>query len=143
MELTSWAIAMFRRRHQAAKPSTDAETFVAFPAPVAGGLRDPDNTLQMMRESFRAAGFDGLTSHQFRKTVGTLMDGAGLSARAAADQLGHSKTSLTADVYMGRKKRATGAAAVLEKLLEGPRAELAKLPSSRRVGTRPAAHGQS
>ncbi len=118
LELPSWAIAMLRRRQLAAQPSTDADTFVAFPAPVAGGLRDPNNTLKMMRESFKAAGFDGLTSHQFRKTVATLMDGAGLSARAAADQLGHSKTSLTADVYMGRKKRATGAAAVLEDLFE-------------------------
>lgn len=78
----------------------------------------------MMRESFRAAGFDGLTSHQFRKTVATLMDGAGLSARAAADQLGHSKTSLTADVYMGRKRRATGPAAVLEGLFEEKRSRL-------------------
>jgi len=44
------------------------------------------------------------------------MDDAGLSARAAADQLGHAKPSLTADIYMGRRKRATGAAEVLEDL---------------------------
>ena len=47
-----------------------------------------------------------------------MMDDAGLSARAAADQLGHSKTSMTQDRYMGRKVRATGAAAVLEVLGE-------------------------
>jgi hypothetical protein len=46
------------------------------------------------------------------------MDEAGLSARSAADQLGHAKPSLTADIYMGRKKRATGAAEVLEGLFE-------------------------
>jgi len=66
----------------------------------------------------RPAGFDGVTSHYFRKTVATLLDEAGLSARSASDQLGHAKPSLTADIYMGRKKRATGAAEVLEGLFE-------------------------
>ena len=42
------------------------------------------------------------------------MDEAGLSARSAADQLGHAKPSLTAGIYIGRKKHATGAAEVLE-----------------------------
>jgi hypothetical protein len=41
-----------------------------------------------------------------------------LSARAAADQLGHAKPSLTTDIYMGRRKRATGAAEVLEDLFQ-------------------------
>jgi integrase len=51
----------------------------------------------------------------FRKTVATLMDHAGLSSRAVADQLGHANT-MTSDVYFGRKVAATGAAAVLEAL---------------------------
>jgi integrase len=60
-----------------------------------------------------------VTSHYFRKTtVATLMDEAGLSARSAADQLGHAEPSLTADIYMGRKKRAPGAAEVLEGLFQ-------------------------
>jgi hypothetical protein len=42
------------------------------------------------------------------------MDEAGRSARSAADQLGYAKPSLTADIYMGRRKRAAGAAEVLE-----------------------------
>jgi hypothetical protein len=45
------------------------------------------------------------------------LDEAGLSARSTADQLGHAKPSLTADIYMGRKKRATGAE-VLEGVLQ-------------------------
>jgi integrase len=61
---------------------------------------------------------EGVTSHYFRKTLATLMDEAGLSARSAADQLGRAKPSLTADIYMGRKKRATGAAEVLEGLFQ-------------------------
>lgn len=50
------------------------------------------------------------------------MNHAGLSARAAADQLGHANTSMTTDVYFGRKVAVTGAAAVLEALGD-PRAE--------------------
>jgi IS30 family transposase len=41
---------------------------------------------------------------------------AGLTARAAADQLGHAKVSMTTDHYYGRRKRSTGAARVLEAL---------------------------
>ena len=65
---------------------------------------------------FATAGFDWVTSHVFRKTVATLMDQAGLSSRAAADQLGHANTSMTTDVYFGRKVPTTGAATVLEVL---------------------------
>ena len=86
-----------------------------FAAPL-GGWRDPSNTQADLREAFVAAGFDWVTSHVFRKTVATLMDHAGLSSRAAADQLGHANTSMTTDVYFGRKIANTGAAAVLEAL---------------------------
>jgi integrase len=106
------------RRRQPDDVSEDWRGRQVFPAPVAGGIRDPSNTLKMMREAFKRAGFEGVTSHYFRKTVATLMDEAGLSARSAADQLGHAKPSLTADIYMGRKKRATGAAEVLEDLFQ-------------------------
>src|SRR3954447_9205784 len=61
-------------------------------------------------------GYARITSHTFRQTVATLMDKAGLSARAAADQLGHAKVSMTTDHYFGRRVRATGAAGVLEAL---------------------------
>ena len=40
-----------------------------------------------------AAGPHWVTSHVLRKTVATLVDHAGLSTRAAADQLGHANTS--------------------------------------------------
>ena len=62
------------------------------------------------------AGFARVTSPVFRKTVATLMDNAGLSSRAAADQLGHANTAMTTDVYFGRKVATTGAPAVLEAL---------------------------
>jgi integrase len=41
--------------------------------------------------------------------VATLMDDAGLSARSAADQLGHTKPSMTQDNYMDPRILDTGA----------------------------------
>lgn len=114
--LPSWAREMLReRRHDQAE-----EGPYVFSAPLAGGLRDPANTRRGIREAFAEMGRPGLTSHIFRKTVASLMDSAGLTARAAADQLGHSKVSMTQDRYMGRRARATGAAAVLEALADDP-----------------------
>ena len=86
-----------------------------FPAPL-GSLRDPSNTQADLRDAFGAAGFEWVTSHVLRKTVATLIDQAGLSARAAADQLGHAKPSMTSDKYFGRGITDTGAADVLEAL---------------------------
>jgi integrase len=80
--------------------------------PVGGGVRPTDRA--DLRDLFARIGYPGITSHTFRKTVGSLMDDAGLSARAAADQLGHAKASMTQDRYFGRRVRATGGAAVLE-----------------------------
>jgi integrase len=86
-----------------------------FPAPL-GGWRDPSNTQADLREAFATAGFDGVTTHTFRKAVATLMDHASLSSRAATDQLGHANISMTTDVYFGRKVATIAAAAVLERL---------------------------
>lgn len=108
LELPSWCVEMLRRRGPSSGP--------VFPAPRSRKLRDPSNTRRALREAFLDMGMPGVTSHAFRKTVATLMDEAGLSARSAADQLGHAKPSITQDVYYGRKRRATGAAQVLERL---------------------------
>ena len=107
-----WCVAMLRGRAHSQPCESGSPVF---PAPL-GGWRDPSNTQADLRDAFTAAGFDWVTSHVFRKTVATLMDQAGLSSRAAADQLGHANTSMTTDVYFGRKVPATGAAAVLEAL---------------------------
>jgi integrase len=42
-------------------------------------------------------------THTYRKTVATLLDQSGASARTIADQLGHSRVSMTQDVYLGRR----------------------------------------
>ena len=59
-----------------------------------------------------------MTSHALRRTVATLIDRAGLSTRVAADQLGHSKPSLTRDRYMNRDLHVTAGATVLEILAD-------------------------
>ncbi|MGF1646196.1 MAG: tyrosine-type recombinase/integrase [Kineosporiaceae bacterium] len=83
VELPSWAVDMLHRRQ-----GRDANPWsVVFPSPT-GMLRDPKNTAGDLREAFDAAGYPEVTSHTFRRTVATFMDMAGLSARAAADQLG-------------------------------------------------------
>ena len=102
LTLPSWCIVMLQRRAAGGFEPVSG-TAPIFPAPLSGTLRDPSNTRRGLREAFAEMGLPGLTSHAFRKTVATMMDDAGLSARAAADQLGHSKTSMTQDRYMGRK----------------------------------------
>ena len=55
-----------------------------------------------------------MTSHVYRETVAPLMADAGLSARQAADQLGHSTISMAQDFYCGRTVAASGTKEVLE-----------------------------
>jgi integrase len=118
IELPSWAVTMLKERRAGAVPN---QWDVVFTSP-EGLLRDPSNSQADLRETFTAAGYPDITSHTFRRTVATLMDQAGLSARAAADQLGHAKVSMTTDVYFGRRLASTGAAQVLE-AVDGSRAE--------------------
>ena len=64
-----------------------------------------------------------MTSHVFRKTCATVLDGAGLSARQIADQLGHAKVSMTQDNYLGRRltdRRTAEALEVAVGRLEAP-----------------------
>ena len=57
--------------------------------------------------------------HIYRRTVTTLTDDAGLTARQAADQLGHAKVSMAQDNHFGRKVARTGAAGLLEVFGDG------------------------
>jgi integrase len=56
-----------------------------------------------------------VTTHSFRKTVATLIDDEGLSARIGADHLGHSKVSMTQDRYMTRGRVHTQVADLLDR----------------------------
>lgn len=128
--LPPWCVERLRSR--AARPSASGQGVGAegpvFPAPL-GGWRDPSNTQADLRAAFSDAGFGHVTSHVLRKTTATVLDHAGLSARAIADQLGHANPSLTQDVYLGRQVASTGAAAALEALR--PTASAEKLDDGR------------
>ncbi|MEV6350985.1 tyrosine-type recombinase/integrase [Actinoplanes sp. NPDC051851] len=110
--LPDWAIAGLSIRHQR-QDLKFGELDVVFPSAV-GTLRDPSNVDHQIKEAFTYAGLPDLTSHVLRKTVATLMDEAGLTARQAADQLGHAKVSMTQDTYFARKTLETGAAKALD-----------------------------
>ena len=58
-------------------------------APRSGTLRDPDNFGKQWRTTRDGLGVPEVTTHSFRKTVATLIDDEGLSARIGADHLGH------------------------------------------------------
>ncbi|GAA3043396.1 site-specific integrase [Pseudonocardia yunnanensis] len=79
-----------------------------------GGFRDPHNTGARLRDAVRRAGYGWVTSHVFRKTAITVLDQAGLSARAIAGHSGHSRPSITQDVYMDRRAEGRQAADALD-----------------------------
>lgn len=113
VELAPWTIDMLTNR----KPVNVDPYSVVFTTST-GTLRDPSNTEAQLRELFDEAGYDWVTSHIWRKFVATQMDEADLSARAAADQLGHANVSMTQNVYFGRKTVRTGAALVLQNIFQ-------------------------
>ncbi|HET6294693.1 MAG TPA: helix-turn-helix domain-containing protein [Kribbella sp.] len=61
-----------------------------------------------------------ITSHAFRKAVATALDDAGQTARGAADQLGHSRVSMTQDHYFDRKAPNPAATQALQQAFEDP-----------------------
>jgi integrase len=66
------------------------EQKMIFPS-TAGTLRDPDNFSNQWTAARDDLNAPDITTHSFRKTVATLIDEEGLSARIGADQLGHSR----------------------------------------------------
>ncbi|WP_236789336.1 site-specific integrase [Amycolatopsis sp. GM8] len=90
LPLPSWAVEVLKRRHSIATAENRPGASPVFPD-TFGGLRDPSNTRRALREARGNDGFAWVTSHVFRKTAGTVMDEAKLSARQIADQLGHAK----------------------------------------------------
>ena len=109
--LPQWCIELLEDRLRSENMSNDLS--IVFPSTV-GTLREPTGVDKQLKRAFIQAGFPKITSHWLRKSVATAMDEAGLSARNAADQLGHARPSITQDVYFGRGVADTGAAVVLE-----------------------------
>lgn len=110
LKLPGWAIEIIKERGDAR-----GWTGPLFPNnKQKGSWRDPSNTSRSLKEARDRAGFGWVTSHVFRKTVATVLDEAGLTAREIADQLGHAKISMTQDVYLGRSGGNAAAAAALD-----------------------------
>ncbi len=101
--LPRFAIDMLAQRRRL--PYLGEQTII-FPS-TAGTLRDPDN----FNRQWRAV--------SFRKTVATLIDDEGLSARIGADQLGHARVSMTQNVYMKRGRVHTQVADLLDRAVAG------------------------
>jgi integrase len=92
------------------------EQSVIFPSS-SGTLRDPDNFNKQWRAVRDDLGVPDVTSHSFRKTVATLIDDEGLSARIGADHLGHANVSMTQDRYMSRGQVHSKVAELLERAI--------------------------
>jgi integrase len=110
LPLPTSAVAMLRRRFM-----TGARLDQPVLPDVAGRFRDPANVRRELREARML--WRGSRPHTFRKTAATILDEAALSARLVADQLGHSRPSMTQDVYMGRRAVDSQAALALEAAL--------------------------
>ena len=109
-----WLVAILRERRGSAPDQSPV-----FPE-VLGGYRDRNNIEKDFRKVREGTPFDWVVPHTYRKTVATLLDAGGLSARTIADQLGHSRISMTQDVYMGRRAVDQAAASALDTLFNGP-----------------------
>lgn len=96
--LPSWGVELLRARRVRME---------AFDGPVfpdtRGGWRDRSNVGKAFRSVRGGSSFEWVKTHTFRKTIATVLDESGASARAIADQLGHSRVSMTQDVYLGRR----------------------------------------
>lgn len=111
LRLPAFAVDMLKRRR--AKDFVGEQVMI-FPS-AAGTWRDPSNFGRDLRKVRDALGLSDVTSHSFRKTVATLIDDEGLSARVGADQLGHAKVSMTQDVYMARGRVHASVADLLDR----------------------------
>lgn len=124
--LPEFACAMLdRRRRDQINPdkpvpaqAVDSLPAMIFPTSV-GTLVDPDTFAAHWRRISGAIGFGWVGTHSFRKTVATTIDGSGLSARVAADVLGHARVSMTSDTYFGRGGVHRTAADALDAVVRG------------------------
>ncbi|MGB3772867.1 MAG: site-specific integrase [Rhodococcus sp. (in: high G+C Gram-positive bacteria)] len=111
LKLPAFAMEMLQRR---AQEPTIGNLGVVFPSTV-GTLRDPNNMGKQWRKIRGELGLAGVTTHSFRKTLATLIDDEGLSARVGADQLGHRQVSMTQDKYWSRGRQHVEVANLLDR----------------------------
>lgn len=112
--LPAAAVALLARRRDKLKGHSD----LLFPTPLMR-LRDPSNTQREIRDRREALGYPELSTHSFRKTVATMLDNAGLSARDIAEYLGHANPSITQDTYMAKTTGSKKASETMQRSLDG------------------------
>lgn len=110
LRMPVWLSSVLRARGADSAPISPV-----FPDSV-GGYRDLNNTERDFRKVRAGTSFDWVVPHTYRKSVATLLDASGLSARVIADQLGHSRISMTLDVYLDRRAVDVTAATALSSL---------------------------
>lgn len=104
-----WSLPVLTRRSAVAG---GGPIFASF----KGGYLDPSNVVHRIEEAMNAVGYGWVTSHVFRKTVGTVLDEAGLPTTAIADQLGNSR-AVAERHYRQRRKANPQNVAALESML--------------------------
>jgi integrase len=115
LTLPSWGMDMLRRRWELAGRPPSGPIF----RDSRKGWRDPVNVSRIIREVREGTDYEWLTSHGLgRKTVATLLDEGGATAREIADVLRHAKPSMTQDVYMARRSSTAKQAKILEEALK-------------------------
>ena len=120
LQLPEWCVILMDKRREVGA-SADEPVF----GTVNGTFRDPRTVTRWLVEARERHGFEEwMTFHAWRKTTATVLDEAGATARMSADQLGHSRVSMTEDVYLGRRSRESRVAAVLEVVIPGLRAKV-------------------
>jgi integrase len=110
LQLPEWCVILLDKR-RAVGVSADEPIF----GTVDGTFRDPRTVTRWLVAARKRHGFEEwMTFHAWRKTTATVLDEAGATARMIADQLGHSRVSMTQDVYLGRRSRESRVTAALE-----------------------------
>ena len=108
----------WNRCDRATRPSRTGSRQSRRPPLVTGRGRRvaPRWLLLNQRRNRDRLGCSSYTSHPLRKTTVTALDVSGTSARAIAEYLGHSKPSLTQDVYMSCNIGSAAAADHLDRM---------------------------
>jgi len=109
LQVPAWSTPMFLRRKLAA--GADGPLFPS----ARGGWLDTNNANKRIREVMDACGFEWVTSHVWRHTVGTLLDEADLPVGEITGQLGNTR-AVAERHYIRRRVTNQAAAAALEVL---------------------------
>ncbi|MGL4338960.1 MAG: site-specific integrase [Rhodoglobus sp.] len=79
-----------------------------------GGWRDRSNIGKAFRLVRAGTEFEWVRCHTYRATVAAILDESGATAYEVAQQLGHSRASMTQNVYMTHRASNSGNAAALD-----------------------------